>query len=114
MPLPYVARSGAKPFMTFREGQESSQEGGNTGRRAMRPCRLLKGDSRPFSSRPGSSGAGVIDGFAPMASGSARLGGPGELLVDHADAVGELDRDQRAFAQVLRGGGPGAAVLHPV
>ena len=49
---------GAKPSEPLRERLECC-EGGNTGRRAIWPCRaevLKPSHGRPFSSRPGSSG----------------------------------------------------------
>src|SRR4051794_31341383 len=58
-----VARPAPSPSCP-REGRESSQEGGNTGRRAMQPYRPKRA-GRPFSSRPGSSGErGLYPDFA--------------------------------------------------
>src|SRR4051794_10670854 len=95
-----AARSGAKPLVPFGKGR-SSQEGGNTGRRAMRPCCLVSQTAVRSAPGQGRAEAGLIPGFCRMTRDSASLGGVTELLIDRVDAVGKLDRDEGTLAQVL-------------
>src|SRR5882672_3695053 len=110
MPFPCVSLVRRQALRALREGRESSQEGGNTGRRAMQPYRPQRA-GRPFSSRPGSSGeralyaefAGVQGAKAPQTALSRRRFGA-QLVVDRPDLVGQADRHRGALAQALRPG----------
>ena len=60
--MPLLCRTRPAPSPSCLSERLESFEGGNTGRRTMRSCRLA--DGRPFSSRPGSSGSGGYRDFA--------------------------------------------------
>ena len=119
---------GAKPFEPFRKGSKA-HEGGNTGRRTIRSCRAASDPnvdprtarSRPFSSRPESSGGRPYREFRrkgklcrPLAAGRGarplrpRVGGRRDPL----QQIGELDGELDPFADLVGALGrwPGGAL----
>src|SRR5437879_568233 len=104
-----IRSSGAKPFVPFGKASESSQEGGNTGRRAMQPYRPHRGQA--VRSAPGRDQAesGVYTRILPRRnrkSGSrprylAAVFGA-QPVVDRPDLVGKADRHRGTVAQALR------------
>ena len=73
MPFPCHSLVRRQALRALGKASESSQEGGNTGRRAMQPYRPKRA-GRPFSSRPGSSGERALYADFARVQPQKRLG----------------------------------------
>src|ERR1051326_6548807 len=74
--------SGAKPLVPFGKADEDLRKAGT---RDDGPCGPHGTAVRPFSSRPGSSGAGVIAGFGVMTRPSRVASKPSVVALGEAD-----------------------------
>src|SRR3954447_6939650 len=105
MPFPCHSLVRRQALRALGKASQSSQEGGNTGRRAMQPYRPKRA-GRPFSSRPGSSGERAL--YADLAKAQpanavlSRIHFGAQPVVDGPDLVGKADRHRGALAQALR------------